>query len=62
MTYDWIAQKLYIVGRNIDNDHFRIISLNDQNLEIDLKTVYEGSKETDYNSLQVEITINPFEG
>ena len=60
MTYDWIAEKLYIVIRNVDNDHFEIISLTDRNLEIVLETVYEGRKEIDYNSLQVEITINPF--
>ena len=62
MTYDWIAQKLYIVGENIDNHHFKIISLSDRNLEVVLETVYRGSKEIDHNSLRVEITVNPFEG
>ena len=62
MTYDWIAQKLYIVSEKIDNRHFQIISLSDRNLEVVLETVYRGSKEIDTNSLGVEITVNPFEG
>ena len=62
MTYDWIAQKLYIIAENIDDDHFKIISLTDRNLEIVSETVYEGNKEIDHNSLRVEITVNPFKG
>ena len=62
MTYDWIAQKLYIIAENIDDYHFEIISLTDRNLEIVSETVYEGNKEIDHNSLRVEITVNPFKG
>ena len=62
MTYDWIAQKLYIIAENIDDDHFEIISLTDRNLEIVSETVYEVNKEIDHNSLRVEITVNPFKG
>ena len=62
MTYDWIAQKLYIIAESIDDDHFEIISLTNRNLEIVSEIVYEGNKEIDHNSLRVEITVNPFKG
>ena len=58
MTYDWIAQKLYIVARKINNNHLIIISLN---LEIVFEVVYDTGRQVSDSTL-VEMALNPFEG